>query len=455
MINLDDNGERSFQLHCHQTSKTVYRLLATLIVFSAFCLLIVLGTPDQNLLGGSGAILIVPFFGGSVSFQVFMFVGPAVLFMLWLFLQAFFDQWLALRQKEVQILSLANKQKKENPEENSTLLALQVSQVITPMVSLKWILRFCLYLLVPIVLIAFAWKAMGLITWGARLLIVLAVITASVAKVAIRRKYRSNMMRYPLYGLVVLGLLVSCYLSFNYRNVMVRPLDLRYSNLEKAILADSYLALADIKYSNLRGVHARKANLQFANLEGADLINADLRMALLQNSRLWYAKLHSADMWFSNLQYAEVQGAELQNANLAGADLQYANLQGVNFQNSNLSYAKLQNAQIWNSNLQGAILQGANLGDVDLKNSNLQGAQLQTASFQNAQLQQTVFRGANLSSVDFQGANIEGTNFFESIGLTQEMIEKAHGDETTVLPEGLTQPSHWMQKEVMEQESVE
>jgi hypothetical protein len=120
---------------------------------------------------------------------------------------------------------------------------------------------------------------------------------------------------------------------------------------------------------------------------------------------------HAAQGVFERLQLAYDQRHDLRGANLRGANLS---------KTFNLFVADLQGANLQGANLQGAVLTGA-----DLQGANLQGANLESTK---------------LFAADLRYANLQGT-----IGLLQEQIEQAIGNETTKLPErvGLRRPEAW------------
>jgi len=91
----------------------------------------------------------------------------------------------------------------------------------------------------------------------------------------------------------------------------LRHADLKYANLDGAILSGADLRDAYLSFARLAGADLRNANLQSAILRAADLTGA-----LLLNANLRGAKLLDA-----NLPTANLHGADLAGANLAGADL--------------------------------------------------------------------------------------------------------------------------------------
>jgi hypothetical protein len=60
-----------------------------------------------------------------------------------------------------------------------------------------------------------------------------------------------------------------------------------------------------------------------------------------------------------------------------------------------------------------------------------------------ADLQGAILQEADLHEADLYRANLQGANLQDAQRLTQEQIERAFGDETTTLPEGLRRPMEW------------
>ena len=70
--------------------------------------------------------------------------------------------------------------------------------------------------------------------------------------------------------------------------------------------------------------------------------------------------------------------------------------------------------------------------------SELSGRQAGGTHFQYADLQYAFLQGAHL-----QGAHLEGADLRGAVGLTQEQLDQAFGDDHTTLPDGLNRPAHW------------
>lgn len=100
----------------------------------------------------------------------------------------------------------------------------------------------------------------------------------------------------------------------------------------------------------------------------------------------------------------------------------------------------------------GVLAIGANLSGADLTAANLGSAILHSAQLHSAILHNASLHGADLSGADFTSADFTGATFhrgdltratLQGANLTQEQLNLAHGNHTTILPEGLEYPDHW------------
>jgi hypothetical protein len=133
-----------------ETAAQVTRIGLTFLGTTAFCLLSLL-SPDSALLGGNDKIN-VPL-AGPVSFFGFMLLGPAVLIALRVYLQIYVEHSDRL-ERLARSVSIARA---------PTLVPLQ-----NPLIRLFSGSIF--YLLLPIAMLLFAWKAAVFPAWGAGLL---------------------------------------------------------------------------------------------------------------------------------------------------------------------------------------------------------------------------------------------------------------------------------------------
>jgi hypothetical protein len=134
-----------------ETSTSITRIVLTFVGAALFCLLSLM-SPDSALLT-TGERLSVPF-AGPVSFLGFIFVGPAVLIALRVYLQIYVEHWRGLEAIPRQVPS---------PPRVPTLAPLR-----NPLV--RGFTGFVLYLLLPLTMLAFTWKAAVFPAWGAGLL---------------------------------------------------------------------------------------------------------------------------------------------------------------------------------------------------------------------------------------------------------------------------------------------
>ena len=129
-----------------ETAAQVTRIGLTFLGATAFCLLSLL-SPDSALLGGSEKIN-VPL-AGPVSFVGFMLVGPAVLIVLRVYLQIYVEHSERLDRLARSMLIVRA----------PTLIPLQ-----NPLIRCFGALIF--YLLLPLTMMFFAWKAAVFPAWG-------------------------------------------------------------------------------------------------------------------------------------------------------------------------------------------------------------------------------------------------------------------------------------------------
>ena len=92
-------------------------------------------------------------------------------------------------------------------------------------------------------------------------------------------------------------------------------------------------------------------------------------------------------------------------------------------------------------------LSGANLTRADLSNVNLKRADLSNANLTRTDLSSATLEGATFVEADLEGVLLVGVQLKNSKGLTDNMLEKAFGDENTSLPNGLTRPANWESRE--------
>jgi len=90
-----------------------------------------------------------------------------------------------------------------------------------------------------------------------------------------------------------------------------------------------------------------------------------------------------------------------------------------------------------------ADLAGAELSCLDLAGVNLSRARLRDSDLRYTDLTGADLRGADLSGAKLGRTILCGARLEETLGLTQEQLHYAEGDESSRLPKGLRRPFHW------------
>ncbi|RAM51399.1 MAG: low-complexity protein [Hapalosiphonaceae cyanobacterium JJU2] len=222
------------------------------------------------------------------------------------------------------------------------------------------------------------------------------------------------------------------------------------ADLQSCNLQEANLCGANLNRANLTGANLRSANLSGASLRAANFCEANLYKANLQSCNLKVANLCHAKLFLANLQGAKLGKANLHSAGLIGANLKGANLNGTNLQQANLNAAKLEHTEIFFANFSEASLREANLYGANLMGTNLQKAIFHEANLCDANLMGVDFFGTNLCDVKLLGATLTGAKNLQS-----HQIRFAVGDRTTILPDYLELPTHWMRSEHAQKSAAE
>ncbi|WP_049803034.1 pentapeptide repeat-containing protein [Bradyrhizobium japonicum] len=315
-----------------ESATQVTRIGLTFLGTTAFCLLSLL-SPDSALLGvGSEktAVVNVPF-AGPVSFFGFMLLGPTVLIVLRIYLQIYVEH-----------------------SERLERLARSMSVARTPMLVplqnplIRGFSGLTFYLLLPLTMFAFAWKAAAFPASGSALLVVAAVVIASHLVLPLKKfSGRSKALLSSGAAIVVFAMLVG-------NGPVRRPFYLFRANLTGQYFSFEDFMGAQLNNANLSDTELFQANLSRAYLIGADLSRAKLGNANLSRAHVMQAKLNGTDLVLANL-----SGAFFGSANLNGADLRSAKLTGADLRGTDLTGADLGNAKLSRAHLGGANLSAA------------------------------------------------------------------------------------------------
>jgi uncharacterized protein YjbI with pentapeptide repeats len=358
----------------------------TFLGTTAFCLLSLL-SPDSALLGGSEKIN-VPL-AGPVSFFGFMLLGPIVLIMLRVYLQIYVEH---------------NERLERLAQRMPVVRAPNLVPLKNPLIQISSGLIF--YLLLPLAMLLFAWKAAVFPAWGSGLLCIAVGVTASHIMLPLNKLSRRSKALLSVGAAILAG---GVMLDFRPR----RHFDLYHANLSGQWLSGDNLSSADLRYANLT-----RANLTTADLSKADLSNADLS-------------------------HANMSGATLSGTTMISATLRGATLRGATLRNASLNFANLSNANLSVADLTGAAMISTTLSGADLSSADLNGAKLNGADLTRAKLELTKLHRAILTIADLRDANLFDANLTcadltGAKNLTQKQLVGACGDPATKLPEGLT-----------------
>ena len=172
-----------------ETATQVTRIGLTFLGTSAFCLLSLL-SPDSALLGGSEKIN-VPF-AGPVSFFGFMLLGPAVLIVLRIYLQIYVEH-------------------SERLERLARSMSIARAPMLVPLQNplIRFFSGLIFYLLLPLTMLLFAWKAAVFPAWGSGLLGVAVAVVASHLMLPLKKfSWRSKALLSTGAAIVVFAVIV-------------------------------------------------------------------------------------------------------------------------------------------------------------------------------------------------------------------------------------------------------
>ncbi|KQR55094.1 pentapeptide repeat-containing protein [Brevundimonas sp. Leaf168] len=143
--------------------------------------------------------------------------------------------------------------------------------------------------------------------------------------------------------------------------------------------------------------------------------------ALAQNAGQIASVRRGASCAGCNLFQGDFSGLEARGLNLAGSRLRQADLSLSVMNRTRFSNTDMRDVEAY-----GGVFSGSNFSRANLTNASFVGAYLEGASF----------AGATLS-----GTNLSGAQLARATGLTQNQLNQACGDGSTVLPRGLRIPA--------------
>jgi uncharacterized protein YjbI with pentapeptide repeats len=325
-----------------------------------------------------------------VSFLGFIFVGPAVLIGLRVYLQIYAEHWRRLE---------AIRRRLPSPPRAPALAPLR-----NPLV--RGFAGFVLYLLLPLAMLAFTWKAAVFPAWGAGLFCATAAVVMGHVVLPLRRSWRVKTLLSLGAAFIAAAIVFSQGLAVVAR--VFQSTRVFQSRSERESLIDwqnRHFFFIAFREGLKEGLIHRPFNLFRADLSNQSFRASDLRGAFL----------HRTNLTGSDLLHADLAGADLGHANLAGTDLRGADLAGADLSEADLTSARLESADF-----PGASLRFANLAGQDLMLASFAGADLAHANLADTDLRGADLTDALLSSTRFAGEGAEPARY-----LTQAQINGA------------------------------
>ena len=193
--------------------------------------------------------------------------------------------------------------------------------------------------------------------------------------------------------------------------------------------------------SSMGGTHLEASVLDGTNLSGSSFIGSQAQ-AELTASELAGRSLVGVQILGGALKAEEpfpiLDGATLDCPQMEGVTCSEPRFRGARLVRANLRNADLIGAKFGVANASHACFDGANLAEAEFL-----GALLEGSSFAGANLSDAIFQNAVLRDVKLEGALLMRTDFTRARCLEPEMLESAFGTADTLLPAGMTRPSHW------------
>ncbi|MEM9233818.1 MAG: pentapeptide repeat-containing protein [Pseudomonadota bacterium] len=161
-----------------------------------------------------------------------------------------------------------------------------------------------------------------------------------------------------------------------------------------------------------------KFNLDFTDMRGAALANVTLHLSTGQDTRFDGALIYRSNFSGASLRRARFDQAIIAHAVFEETEIIEGSFAGAIFRGGSLS---------------GSTMTGSRFDDVQFERTDLRQVDFGASSFAGARFENARIHGASLAAANLSGANLSST-----LGLTQDQLDQACGDEDTRLPEGLT-----------------
>ncbi|WP_410955136.1 dsDNA nuclease domain-containing protein [Raoultella planticola] len=206
---------------------------------------------------------------------------------------------------------------------------------------------------------------------------------------------------------VIIILFIIAFLNLKPESLLERSVRIINSSRSRTTPPEFDEAISAIRSNDLS---LEGIDLSGANIQCKDMSKLNLRRSVLTNLMGTGVNFDNAKLYLSQFNQSELNASSFNNTVM----------DGTNFQDANMLGSSLKKAIARNSNFSKTTLNGANLSDADFYHSNFSSADLSQSELISANLQHSILTNANLT-----GANITNTDLRDSIGLKQNMLDKA------------------------------
>jgi uncharacterized protein YjbI with pentapeptide repeats len=175
----------------------------------------------------------------------------------------------------------------------------------------------------------------------------------------------------------------------------------------------------DLRNGNFRQADFASTDMRETKIDGANFVKAVLIRAVFDNASARKTVFEKAVGTRSSFRNSDLSGAVFRKSELLRVDFSGSILTGVDFSKSNAGRALFDGARMENNNFSFA-----NIARADFRKAVMIG--------------RTEFKGAYLFQTRFEGVDLT-----KSVGLQQWQINMTCGDQATLLPENLKNPTLW------------
>ena len=317
--------------------------------------------------------------------------------------------------------------------------------------------------LVPLVLLAFVWKASGLEDLPL-LLLMTALVTTALVWLAIRYRPAEHRQgaRYVAFWVALICLVAVSGILLLERSIAHGPTLIAYaSDLAETVVAEilpdsgtaerQVASLSDEELSETSKTKPTDAKPVVTKLETKETSqpSAPTQLAsVVPRTHVQPQQTTQSLFRGLNLAYANLRKADLMSRNLKGADLRNADLRGVTLRAAKGEFLRnIKFANLTDANLENSSLLRVNFNSSNLTRSNFRNAKLRDIYFYNADLRDADFTGTTFDAVDITFADIRGVKGLDCDRLKQLIVwETAYRDQELACGEPIPNLPAWKKK---------